>query len=151
MRSHWTEILEATLLELRTWLRYGCFRRRLKRECTNTMDCRFVTKWKKVKVRGTLRRIIRQRLTLRGFKDREKDTLQRFAGTAQRQSQLMLSSITAANVHFVDWCTDISKAFLQGLSFKELHELTGAPMRNRSFTLPQWASKVLCQLEGFEN
>ncbi len=115
------------------------------------MDCRFVTKWKRVKIKGVLKRIIRQRLTLRGFKDREKDELQRFAGTAQRQSQLMLSSITAANPDCVDWCTDISKAFLQGLSFKELHELTGEPMRNVSFVLPLWASKVLRQLEGFED
>ena len=80
-------------------------------------------------------RVIRARLTIRGFKDREKADVDRYAGTSSRLSQKVLVSEAAARGW--DICTtDISKAFLQGVTYKELAELTGTQEREVNFYLP---------------
>ena len=45
--------------------------------------------------------------------------------------------------------TDISKAFLQGVTYKELSEMTGEPLRDVCFTLPQHSITALRQLPGY--
>ena len=55
---------------------------------------------------GTTRRIIRARLTIRGFKDRDAQDLIRYAGTSQRYSQRMIVS-EAANRGWNIVTTDI--------------------------------------------
>ena len=47
--------------------------------------------------------------------------------------------------------TDISKAFLQGVTYKELAELTGEPIREVNFYLPPSSVILLRQVPGFEN
>ena len=46
---------------------------------------------------------------------------------------------------------DISKAFLQGVTYKELAELTGEPLREINFYLPAADVALLRRLPGFEN
>ena len=45
--------------------------------------------------------------------------------------------------------TDISKAFLQGVTYQELAELTGEKMREVNFTLPAYNIPQLQQVPGF--
>ena len=97
---------------------------------------------------GTTRRIIRARLTIRGFKDRDAHDLIRYAGTSQRYSQRMIVS-EAANRGWNIVTTDISKAFLQGVTYEELAQLTGEPLRDVNFYLPPSSVAVLKQIEGY--
>ena len=72
---------------------------------------------------------------MRGFKDRQARELDSYAGTAQRFSQRVVCSEAVLR----GWdlvSADISKAFLQGLSYKELAEATGEPLREVNFYLP---------------
>ena len=45
--------------------------------------------------------------------------------------------------------TDISKAFLQGVTYQELAEMTGEPLRDVCFYLPPSSISVLQQLPGY--
>ena len=72
------EIEAAMLLELQTWAKFGCFSRKSRKGAKNVIDSRWVLKWKweydtisagESDVKQTARRIIRARLTGRGFKD----------------------------------------------------------------------------------
>ena len=82
------EVTAAIVKELQTWLKYGCFTRRKRSDARNIVDCKWVIKWKhELLPDGTTRRIIRARLTIRGFKDLDKAELIRYAGTSQRYSQ----------------------------------------------------------------
>ena len=47
--------------------------------------------------------------------------------------------------------TDISKAFLQGVTYEELAQLTGEKKREVNFYLPTWSIPLLRQVPGFEN
>ena len=99
---------------------------------------------------ATAKRIIRSRLTVRGFKDADKGYIDSYAGTSSRGSQKLLVSEAAARGW--DICaSDISKAFLQGVTYEELAELTGDPIREVNFYLPQYNMSQLRQVEGFEN
>ena len=82
-----------------------------------------------------VRTVIRARLTVRGFKDLEARTIDNYAGTSQRYSQRWL--VSEAVCQGWDICTtDISKAFLQGVTYEELSEATGEPIRESNFDLP---------------
>merc|ERR1712051_304790 len=95
-------------------------------------------------------RTIRARLTLRGFKDHDRADIDRYAGTSSRCAQKLLVSEAVRN----GWpiCTlDISKAFLQGVTYEELHALTGEPMREVNLYLPASNIPLLRQIPGFKN
>ena len=58
--------------------------------------------------------------------------LENYAGTSQRYSQRILASEIV--YHGWDLCTtDITKAFLQGVTYKEFAEATGEPLRGVNF------------------
>ena len=97
--THWKELQAAMLEEFKIWVKYNCFHMRLKQGVRNLMDSRNVNKWKWiVDESGNKKRIIRVRMALRGFKDRDADTLETYAGTADRTSQRLLTG-EAANHH----------------------------------------------------
>jgi hypothetical protein len=86
---------------------------------------------------------------LRGFKDQQAAELQSYAGTCQRSSQrLIVSEVVVRGWDIVT--ADISKAFLQGITYKELAEITGEPLREVNFDLPKWCYDILKKLPGFE-
>ena len=92
---------------------------------------------------------IRCRLTIRGFKDQDKEFLDTYVGTAQRYAQRILCAVAAQMD--MDMCTaDISKAFLKGVTYKELHEATGEPLREVNFYLPHYCTPLIRQVPGFE-
>ncbi|MFM7989942.1 MAG: hypothetical protein ACKPKO_62575, partial [Candidatus Fonsibacter sp.] len=50
-----------------------------------------------------------------------------------------------------DICTtDISKAFLQCVTYKELADATGEPLREVNFVLPTYCIALLRQIPGYE-
>ena len=89
-------------------------------------------------------------MTIRGFKDLDAAGLEKYAGTSQRYSQRLLVS-EAANRRWPIASTDISKAFLQGVTYKELSEMTGEPLRDVCFVLPPTSVSALKLIPGFED
>ena len=149
--THKDEVTAAIITELKTWLKYECFKRRARKTARNIVDCKWVIKWKQELLPdGSHRRIIRARLTIRGFKDVDAADLTRYAGTSQRYSQRLLCS-EAANRRWPIVSTDISKAFLQGVTYQELADMTGEPLRDVCFYLPPSTIAVLKQLQGFHD
>ena len=146
VKLHDDEVKAAMFKELITWAKHKCFSRRSRLNAHNIIDCRWVLKWKweeetlsiansasgQVAKKG---RVIRARLTVRGFKDVDKGHVATYAGTSQRYSQRII--VSEAVLRGWDLATtDISKAFLQGVTHQELSELTGERMREVNFTLP---------------
>ena len=95
-------------------------------------------------------RYIRARLAVRGFKDRGKDDLMAYAGTAMRWSQRLL--VSEAVLRRWPLCAlDVKKAFLQGVSYEELAAETGETQREVNFELPASTAAVLRQVPGYES
>ena len=142
---------EALLDELMIWIKYKCFHMRLRKGVTNLMDSRNVIKWKWIiDDKGQKKRIIRVRLALRGFKDKDADSIETYAGTAARLSQRLLTSEAACHPEWEFMTVDVNKAFLQGATYKELQELTGEAPREVCFTLPRGMAEILRTIKGFE-
>ena len=95
-------------------------------------------------------RIIRMRMTLRGFKDKEAEGLVTYAGTSSRPSQRLI--VSEAVIRGWPLATiDVRKAFLKGLTYKELAEADGAPQREVNFELGADAVAVLRQCPGYSD
>ena len=161
LKEHADEVNAAMKKELSTWATHGCFSRRSRNGARNVIDCRWVIKWKWDEETLTVaaaasgqvakrRRVIRARLTVRGFKDVDKGQVATYAGTSQRFSQRVI--VSEAVIRGWDLVTtDISKAFLQGVTYEELAALTGEPVREVNFYLPAYNIPQLRQVSGFEN
>ena len=144
--QHADAVVQATLDELKTWQGFNCFQRRSKSEAPCVIDVKWVYKWKYVK--GERR--IRARLCLRGFKETGADFQSNYSATASRFSQRLLVSECVLR----GWSlasSDVPKAFLQGVSYEELSESTGQPMRDVSFELRGEALTCLRMLPGFQD
>ena len=116
------------------------------------MDSRNVNKWKWISDdHGNKKRIIRVRMALRGFKDRDADTLETYAGTADRTSQRLLTSEAANHPDWMFMTIDVNKAFLQGATYQELEALTGDAPREVCFTLPKGMAEMLRKIPGYES
>lgn len=140
------ECYTAMLRELQTWLELKCFQRRQRVDAPCIIDTRWVFRWKYVE--GV--RTIRARLTLRGFKETGADEQSNFSATASKWSQrLIISEIVQRGWHIAS--TDISKAFLQGVSYDEIASETGQPMRDVSFEVCPKTAHVVKQLPGFQD
>jgi hypothetical protein len=136
--THWKELQAAMLEELKIWVKYKCFHMRLNEGARNIMDSRNVLKWKWIKDdKGLKKRIIRCRVALRGFKDRDADILETHAGTACRTSQRLLTSEAANHPEWEFLTIDVNKAFLQGATYQELEQLTGDAPREVCFYITQ--------------
>jgi len=146
LRKHHEEVAAAILQELLTW---QSFSRKLRKFARNIIDTRWVVKWNWETDPSTnaKRRIIRARLCVRGFKDVDAVGLSSYAGTAKRYSQRLL--VSEAVQQGWDICTtDINTALLQGVTYEELAEITGAPMREVNFYLPKGSVAILQRLDG---
>ena len=138
VNAHCKYIEAAMIRELITWAQYKCFSRKRRREAKHIIDCRWVLKWswdkpttdaqQNTQHNTQARRVIRARLTVRGFKDIDKGYIDNYAGTSQGYSQRLL--VSEAVLRGWDLCTaDIRKAILQGVTCEDLSELTGEPIR----------------------
>ena len=144
--EHAAEVTQAILDELRTWQSFKCFTRRAKKSAPCVIDVKWVLKWKHIK--GVRR--IRARLCLRGFKETGADDQSNYAATASCYSQRVLASECVLK----DWViasSDVPKAFLQGVSYQELAEVTGKPERDVCFELTGEGLACLQMLPEFSS
>ena len=148
VKTHWQLVVQAMYDELKLWVDNGCISRKQRRLARNIIDCRWVLKWKWVMVDGKSVRVIRARLTVRGFKDVDAQGLSAYAGTASRWAQRLIVSEAVAR-GWVLASADVRKAFLQGVTYKELAEMTGEPEREVNFVLPKNSVPILKRLPGF--
>ena len=90
------------------------------------------------------------RMTQRGFKDRDAENLTTYSGTTSRLSQRLVVSEAVVR----GWpmaAIDVRKAFLKGITYKELAAMTGEPERNVNFELDAKSARVIRQFKGFED
>ena len=85
-----------------------------------------------------------------GFKDRDAWNLETFAGTSSRLSKRIVVSEAVLN-GFELWAMDVRKAFLKGVTYEELAEMTGEEIRVVCFDVPDWCVPILREFKGFEN
>ena len=112
----------------------------------NAMTSRWVIRWKIIN--GV--KSVKARLTVHGFKDCDANWLQTYAGTAARWSQRVVTSV-AAQQSWEILTADIGNAFLKGLTFKELAELTGEPERRASFHPPKGYESFINELPNMSS
>ena len=118
---------EAKLDELKRWQNLQCFRRMPRKDARNKVDGTWVLKWKKVRreVNGVQSwvRIVKARLTARGFKDMQAFTenVKTYSGTATKWAQRAVNA-HAAQMGYTLFSMDISAAFLKGMTFKEIKD-----------------------------
>ena len=147
---------EAKLEELKRWQSLDCFKRMLRKDAKNKVDGTWVLKWKKVRkeVNGkrTWVRIIKARLTARGFKDAQafEENIKTYSGTASKWSQRAVNA-HAAQMQYTLFSMDISAAFLKGMTYKKIAEVTGEPLRTVQFDFPANDAWLLRQLPGMED
>ena len=146
LRKHADEVGKQCHKEISDLHSLGCFKRCPRSQAHNIVDTRWVIRWKLVD--GV--KIIKVRLTMRGFKD-SAVALDTFAGTASRWAQRLVNSVAATEKDFVLFSLDVSKAFAKGMTFKELFELTGQPLREVQFVLQPKDIAHLRKIPGFEN
>ena len=106
------------------------------------MSSRFVSKWKFIPYDEGSHKIIRMRMCIRGFEDWFAHLYDTYAGTASRQAQRILCSEVACHEDWIIVTIDIEKAFLQGLTYKEIADETGEEERFVFFNLPK--ERQLC-------
>lgn len=150
--THKTEVEAAILEELRIWNNYNCFKMFPRKGARNIIDSRFVAKWKvKDLKRPYESRVIRMRMALRGFKEWCAENLDTYAATGSKVSQRLLLSEAACNPQWSFLSLDINKAFLQGMTYQELSELTGQEERIVHFTPPPGSAPILRLLPEFQD
>ena len=141
VKANWPAVEKSVRKEVASFQTCDTFRREKKGVTSNCMSSRWLFRWKTVD--GV--KVVKARLTVRGFEDHEADELSTFAGTSSRWTQRLVSAMAAIN-RWPLMTMDVSTAFLQGLDFKQLSALTGTPERQVAFTAPkgyEWAFKEL--------
>ena len=105
-----------------------------KQGARNVIDIKWVLKLKIVTKDGKTSRVIRARLTVRGFKDRDADDMTAFSATCSRWAQRIVVGEAALR----KWpmaLTDVPKAFLQGITCDQLAEESNATRKDLAFTV----------------
>ena len=103
-------------------------------------------KWKLVDGK----RVIKARLTVRGYKDLQGSEVKTIASTASRWGQRVVCMAAVQN-NLVLYSADVSQAFLQGMSFDEVAKLKGEVRRNVQFEVPPGSIPILRMLDGYED
>jgi len=154
IKQHQTEVESAMFDELKRWHSLSTFRRFPRSKSQNPIDGTWILKWKSVKGtdaagQETTKRVVKARLTARGFKDLQAfdEDIDTFAGTASKASQRMVNGFAAQHSYTL-FSMDISAAFLKGLTFTEIAQLTGQPKRSVQFIPPKNCIHLLRRLPG---
>ena len=82
------------------------------------------------------------RMAQRGFKDVDVESLQVFSGTSSRLSQrIVVSECVVRNWRMTT--LDLKKAFLKGVTYEELADLTGEATRGVNFEVAAGTAEIL--------
>ena len=132
------EIEAAMAKEWASWADHSTFQPRLRSMATNTIDARWLHKFKIVDGK----KVVKSRLCVRGFKDTQGDAVTTSASTAARWTQRLVCSV-AANHGWKISIADVATAFLRGMTFDEQAKLTGEPLREVCLNPPKGSWKFL--------
>ena len=88
---------------------------------------------------------------LENFKEPQTEDEVNVSATAKITSQKIFASEATSHKDWSVVAVDISKAFLQGLTFSEMNQLTGEPEKHISFTVPTGTAKHLRRIPGYED
>jgi hypothetical protein len=124
VRKNYELVREGMVKEIRSWTALDTVKPVFRHQATNIVDGKWVHKWKLVDGK----RIIKSRLTLRGFKDLQGNHIETFAGTASRWGQRLICSVAAMN-NWPMFSSDVGAAFLKGVTFEDLAKVSGTPLR----------------------
>ena len=144
IRTHHKLVEEAIRKELSSFVEHKTFARAPRSQCGNICSSRWVLRWKEVDGQ----RCVKARLTIRGFEDLT--DVPSYASTATRWTQRLVVSI-AVQRKWSLYIADVSTAFLRGMSFQELANITDSPMREVAFTPPKGSEKYFAELKGFHD
>ena len=144
-RNSREQVFAAMRDELVRWADLKAFGRAPRKTAYNVVDSRWVLKWKLVDKVW----LIRARLTVRGFKDRQAAQLSTFAGTTSRWGQRLVNHVVV-QMGWRLFAADVSQAFLRGMTFDEAAKLDGEVKRKVQFTVPPGSVPILQSIEGFE-
>ena len=102
--THARDVRAGKLKEISFLFQLCCFRRKLKRDATNTIDIKLVIRGKPIDGKRT----IKLRMTVRGFKDRAPE-LDTYSGTASRQDQRIVDSLSVMDQECDIFSLDVGK------------------------------------------
>ena len=139
-------VREASTIELKSWVDLETMKLIPLSEARNIIDSRWLYKWKN----KDGKKIVKARLVIRGFKDNQSETMETYSGTASRWSQRLICSI-AATRRWTLLSADVSTAFLQGLTFEKMAELTGEPLRTVCIKMPPETADLLRTFPQFKS
>ena len=146
-KNHSAELTAAQLKELASWVKHSGAKPILKsdykqRTRLDPIDSRWILtfKWKSGKL------IIKARLVLKGFQERNANALQTASPTATRTSHKRIMHKAALH-GFEIWSTDVSAAFLRGFKITDLPTI-GMSRQPVAFKIPDANFfKLLAQLD----
>ena len=142
VRDNWSLVEAAIRKEIKSFVDLETFEPIKRFLAENVCSSRWVHKFKLVD--GT--RIVKSRLTIRGFEDLATE-VNTFASTASRWGQRIILSVCVQRA-WVLFCWDVSSAFLQGLTFKEVAAMSSAPMRVVCFAPPIGSERYFVEVLG---
>jgi hypothetical protein len=144
--KHWTKVEASMFEELNSFILLAAIKIGRKGETGNVMTSRWVLKFKK----KDDQRVIKARLCVHGFKDKDSETLSTFASTATKWTQRLVTA-TAAQQGWLICSADVSSAFIRGLTFEQMSKLTGHEVRTAAFSVPKNTIDIVRRLEGFSH
>jgi Reverse transcriptase (RNA-dependent DNA polymerase) len=142
IKDNWQQVQEASRKEVQSFKDHGTYEVKRAVDCPNICSAKWVFKWKTIDGQ----RAIKARLTVRGFEDLARD-MQCFSATASRWSQKVILSV-AVQRGWELMVADVATAFLQGMTFRELADLQGTPIREVAFRPPKGSEHFFQALEG---
>ena len=145
MRKHWALVETALRKEILAFHEFKTFVRALRSKSVNVCTSRWVLRWKEVDGK----RVVKARLTIRGFQDLATE-LSTYASTATRWSQRIVASVASQHAWQL-FTADVGSAFLRGMTFKEIADMTGEPEREVSFSPPAGSEKYFKELPGMSD
>ena len=137
------EVIAGKLKELQAWVDLEAFELIPRSKGKNIMTGRWVLRWKFVDGH----KVVKARLVIRGFQDRQQSELDTASFTARRTSQRIVVS-TAVQYDWRLFSWDIGNAFLRGLTFQELEE-EGETLREACIDPPADVYTILGTIDGF--
>eukprot|EP00971_Amphidinium_carterae_P336866 6473433-Amphidinium_carterae.1 len=144
--EHAAALHRSRLDEISKLFKLSCFRRLSRSKCTNLVDSKWVYRWKP----GDTGRVIKSRITLRGFKDLDR-SVNTWAATAARNTQKTINSLAMTQSSFVVESWDISSAFAQGMTFEEIATATGEDQRSIQMEVAPHDLDLVRAQQGFED
>ena len=141
IRENWVEVETAFRKEVKSYKDNATYKVTRRQVIANVCSSKWVVKWKSTP-EG---RIVKARLTIRGFEDLQ-NNLSTFSSTASRWGQRVVCSV-AVQRKWTMFTADVATAFLQGLTFKELAALDNTEARVIGFVPPVGSERYFQELE----